>query len=522
MNVTQVPTIALTDRISAMLQSLCEGLYEREEAMHLALLSALAGESIFLLGPPGVGKSLIARRLKFAFAEGNSFEYLMSKFSTPDEIFGPISIKKLKDEDKYERLTDNYLPGANIVFLDEIWKAGPAIQNALLTILNEKIYRNGEIELKVDVKGIITASNELPANNANLAPIWDRFLVRLEVSNIRQLKNFLSMITDTSDVYTDTIDPEIKLTELDLKEMTEKMNHVTVGPEVLNTIQMIKLKIEEHNAQSGDQQRLIVLNDRRWKKIVKLMRVSAHLNDRSYVNLMDCFLLKHCLWGHPSQQQIIIDIITDSIEKHGYSITVNMNNVKTEIAEFEKDVEGEIMIKNKITTEDLKPAKDKYFRIIKTAEKFKGTLITINDYRRLTIDEPKIINFFDEEGNMIHKISVARGKQENSIKVFHNSNVLIYKLETRLIEEFDIVKKTAHPVMIDYWNTKYNSIKNYLSEQLKHMDDNHPKEIDALKGHLFVDDDYVNVVENNHRKITNQLTQLQLKLEKIHFKYADV
>ncbi|MCB0548870.1 MAG: AAA family ATPase, partial [Phaeodactylibacter sp.] len=347
-------------KVAALLNGLCRGLYEREEAVKLALLSAIAGESIFLLGPPGVGKSLIARRLKYAFREGSSFEYLMSKFSTPDEIFGPVSIKKLKEEDKYERLTDRYLPGANIVFLDEIWKAGPAIQNALLTILNEKIYRNGGEDMQVNIRGIITASNELPPRNSSLDPIWDRFLLRLEVGNIRQFRNFLNMITDTKDVYEDDIDEGLKLTEEELRNWSERIDEVEVPAEVLNTIQVVKVRMEEYNARPNHSDKLIDVHDRRWKKIVRLLRTSAFLNGRAQVDLMDCFLMVHCLWSKPSQMDIIREIVTEAIRRHGYTMAVNLQVVKREVSDFEEDVDNEIKVKHTISESQLMPVEEEY------------------------------------------------------------------------------------------------------------------------------------------------------------------
>lgn len=142
------PGVPVQERVRKLLATLNAHLYGKEEAVRLALLSAVAGESVFFLGPPGTAKSMISRRISCAFKdidqEREYFEYLMNEFSTPDEICGPVSLKKL-NEDQYLRLTEGYLPQARVAFLDEIWKSGPAILNTLLTIINEKKFHNGKV-----------------------------------------------------------------------------------------------------------------------------------------------------------------------------------------------------------------------------------------------------------------------------------------------------------------------------------------------------------------------------------------
>ena len=294
--------------IKNLIQEMSRGAYEREEVIALSLLSAFAGESIFLLGLPGVGKSMVARRLKSAFKDSTCFEYLMSRFSTPDEIFGPVSITKLKDGDTYERCIDGYLPTADVIFLDEIWKAGPAIQNSLLTALNEKIFHNGKNDIKLPLKGIIAASNELPAEDEGLEALWDRFLIRYIVQPVSEKNAFMSLVCDTENTF--CMPSTLPVNSEDFDKIQMEIKKVTVPDSILASLFSLRSLYSKrfmNKEELSDDEEITApyVSDRRWKKIVGILRASAYLNGRDKVDASDCLLLEHLLWDKDNQISVV-------------------------------------------------------------------------------------------------------------------------------------------------------------------------------------------------------------------------
>ncbi|MEY8719633.1 AAA family ATPase [Bacteroides stercorirosoris] len=306
-------------RIQRLLTAINQGVYEKDTELGLSLLAALAGESVLLLGPPGVAKSMVARRLKAAFKEAKAFEYLMSRFSTPDEIFGPISINRLKEFDKYERAVEGYLPTASVVFLDEIWKAGPAIQNSLLTAINEKIYRNGDSEIRLPLKLLIAASNELPAHGEGLEALWDRFLLRIICTCVQDEDTFHSMLLDDSDKEIN-VPTDLQISEEEYAEWRKQIGQVSVPTGILQYISNVRRQLKRLPLDDEDTARNIYVSDRRWKNIVQLLKASAFINGRPEVNPADLLPLYHCLWNEadecePIHQLVLRELFTSCLEE---------------------------------------------------------------------------------------------------------------------------------------------------------------------------------------------------------------
>jgi MoxR-like ATPase len=261
----------------------------RDEVVDLIALAAVAGEHLFLYGPPGTAKSLIVREFASA-VQCRYFEYLLTRFSEPNEVFGPIDLAKLR-EGTVATVTTGMLPEAEFAFLDELFNANSAILNNLLTVLNERVYRRGAETHRLPLLTAFAASNHLPEDEA-LQALFDRFLLRCKVDPVPrpQLPALLAAgwtIERDGSMNGELVDAP---TADDLRTMGRAAKDVDLGG-VLEPYADVVEKVRDLG---------VTLSDRRAVKVLKLVAASAVLCGRTAANRSDLWVLRY-VWDRTEQ-----------------------------------------------------------------------------------------------------------------------------------------------------------------------------------------------------------------------------
>ncbi len=292
-------------RFQEVAQTLNRQFLDKQEIIRLLLISVIAGEHMVIVGPPGTAKSALIRTFS-ELIEAKYFEYLLTRFTEPNELFGPIDIKEFR-EGRYTRRTENTLPEAEIVFLDEIFKSNSAILNSLLHIINERKFSNGAEVHAVPLISMFAASNEVP-NDDNLSAMFDRFLLRV-LSNNLDSYHFHELMTRG-------IGNEVRrmlggdksrpiLRAMELRAMHGQFDRFMNFPEDF----MAKYKGLIFQIRSEG----ITISDRRAVKLLKLFAASAVFDGRETVTDGDFFVLRH-IWNNLDQAELLEEIVNPIVD----------------------------------------------------------------------------------------------------------------------------------------------------------------------------------------------------------------
>lgn len=297
-------TMAMFRQVSTILN---QSFLNKDELVKLLVISTIAGEHLVIIGPPGTAKSAVIRMFS-KLIDAKYFEYLLTRFTEPNELFGPVDITAFR-QGTYQRRTEGMLPESEIIFCDEVFKANSAILNSLLTILNERRFANGNNIMDCPLLSLFGASNELPNDEALLA-IYDRFLLRVYSDNLEGY-HFQGLIEKGVQYekakYSGSTGFKPVLTSAHLHQLHAEMpRYLDFTPEFISQYKNLVFQIRNEG---------ISLSDRRVVKLLKLFAASALYDGRETANEADFFILKH-IWNNLDQREILRDIVDPILESY--------------------------------------------------------------------------------------------------------------------------------------------------------------------------------------------------------------
>lgn len=303
------------NKLDEIRQALNSKFLEREREVEGILVALLSRQHILMIGPAGTAKSALSSELSKIIEGTTYFQWLLTKFSTPEEVFGPLSLKGL-EQGVYERITTNKMPEANLVFLDEIFKANSAILNSLLTLINERLFYNNGTPVQVPLMSVIGSSNEYPDEEEGLDALFDRFLLRYEINPIADANNFVSMLKAAGQTKQMPF-----MTMEELVHLQFLTDNVVIPDGVYKALSKIRVELRDEGIRPSD---------RRFKQSLSVLQAKALISQRQVVQLDDIMILENVLWEKVEQK----DIVSYIIRNHAHDvITQTLYSLKNEANE---------------------------------------------------------------------------------------------------------------------------------------------------------------------------------------------
>ena len=300
----------------------------RDEVIELIALAVVAGEHLFLYGPPGTAKSALIRHFAQA-VKAAYFEYMLTRFSEPNEIFGPVDIARLR-EGVVATITEGMLPRAEFVFLDEIFNANSAILNNLLTVLNERTYRRGAELHKLPLLSLFSASNSLPEDDA-LRALFDRFLLRCHVANLPR-ENMNQLLHAGWELERPGENVQAVSAD-DMRALADMLWNVDLS-RVAEAYTDAVFKVRDLG---------IDFSDRRAVKVQKLLAASALLCGRTHAEPSDLWVLRY-VWDREEQigplKSLVNGLLEQAPGENGHPLSRPAERVSAEEVARELDAVG--------------------------------------------------------------------------------------------------------------------------------------------------------------------------------------
>ncbi|MFW6214906.1 MAG: AAA family ATPase [Alkalispirochaetaceae bacterium] len=491
------------DRIRSLVESLAQGLVEREEAVRLALLAALSGESIVLLGPPGVGKTAVARRAAAALCDTVAFERALDGFTTADDLYGPARTEP--SPEGRLRATDGYLPKATVVTLENIWNGSPSIRDALLPVVSDRRFRNGGAVEEVPWRFLVGTTDYLPPLAEVSRPFWERFLLRVALSPLETAESFRQLLLSPHDF---PAAPDVGITPSEWESWQEQINTVELTEEVVQLIVRVREVLDEANEKRrNDGAEEIYVSDRRWVELTRLLKASAFFHGRKRVDPLDCLLLRHGLWERPEQIEEVNELIRVAISQYAASDRFDTRKLLLEFRRLADEIDNQRIDYQEEDVRELERYRGEYYVVDEFIEDF-TSLIWIEDFESLLADAPKRVElfFYDENEQLSHTdiFSVLR-TGEGSVEI----NGEIFPLRGTDVRRSVAERRKLTPNEAKHFGERLEELKSTCRRKIEEIESLRSAGESESREHLFVKREYAALLLDSLSESVENLMALE-------------